>query len=172
MNENEQKTHTNFVLPLNVVTKGDVSRLTNELERVDNELTADTVREKVGSNEHAEIVMSAQLTEFLNQNNLKLENAHDRGELIKEMRLLKENAPVIHMTFAVPADGESLQQIAKWLRESVHPQVVVAVGLQPALVAGAYIRTPNHVRDLSLRAALEGGHDLLVKELETLRGDK
>lgn len=173
MNESEQqRTHTNFILPLNVVSKGDVSRLVNELERVDNELTADSVRERVGSNEHTEVAMSQQLNEFLGQNNLKLESAHDRGELIKEMHLLKENAPVIHMTFAVPADGESLQQIAKWLRESVHPQTVVAVGLQPALIAGAYIRTPNHVHDLSLRAALEGGHELLVKELETLRGNQ
>jgi len=168
----ELRTHSNFVLPLNVVTKGDVSRLANEFERVDNELTAESVREKVGSSEHVEPVMSQQLRDFVNQNNLKLDNAHDRAELIKEMRLLKDNAPVIHMTFSVPADGESLQEIAKWLRESVHPQTVVAVGLQPALIAGAYIRTPNHVHDLSLRAALTGGHDLLVKQLETLRGDK
>lgn len=173
MSESEQRTtHTEFILPLSVVSKGDVSRLMNELERVDNELTEQTVREKVGSSEHVEPVMSEQLSEFLSQNNLKLDNALDRSALVKEMRLLKENVPVIHMTFAVPADGESLQQIAKWLRDSVHPQTVVAVGLQPALIAGAYVRTQNHIHDMSLRAALDGGHDLLVNELETLRVGK
>jgi hypothetical protein len=172
MNETERKTHTDFILPMNVVSKGDISRLTNELERVDNKLTEDAVRERVGSTEYVEPVVSDQLREFLNQNNLKLDNARDRTELIKEMRLLKENAQVIHMTFAVPADGESMQQIAKWFRESIHPQTVIDVGLQPGLIAGAYVRTTNHVHDMSLRAALASGHDLLVKELETLRGSK
>lgn len=169
MSDEVPKTHANFVLPLNVVSKGDVSRLINEFERVDNELTAESVREKVGSGEHVEPVMSQQLRDFLDQNGIQLGDGLRRSELIKEMHLLKENARVIHMTFAVPADGESLQQIAKWLRDSVHPQTVIDVGLQPALIAGAYIRTQNHVHDLSLRAALADGHDLLVKELETLR---
>src|SRR5690349_6713880 len=124
MSESERRTHSEFLLPMSIVSKGDISRLTNEVERVDNELTEDSVREKVGSNEHAEPVMTDQLREFLSLNNLNLESGHDRAELIKEMRLLKENAQVIHMTFAVPADGESLQQIAKWFRESVHPQTV------------------------------------------------
>jgi hypothetical protein len=169
MSESERKTHADFALPPTVVSKGDVARLMNELERVDNELTADSVRDKVGVSDHAEPVVSEQLRAFLNQNNLTLDNGHDRAEFIKEMRLLKEHAPVIHMTFAVPADGDSLQQIAKWLRDEVHPQTVIDVGLQPALIAGAYVRTQNHVHDMSLRAALSGGHDLLVKELETLR---
>ena len=172
MSESERRTHAEFLLPMSIVSKGDISRLTNEVERVDNELTEDSVREKVGSNERAEPVMTDQLREFLSLNNLKLESGHDRAELIKEMRLLKENAQVIHMTFAVPADGESLQQIAKWFRESVHPQTVIDVGLQPGLIAGAYVRTTNHVHDMSLRAALKSGHEVLIKELETLRGTR
>jgi hypothetical protein len=172
MSESERRNHSDFILPLNVVSKADVSRLMNELERVDSELTAVSVRKKVGSDDTHEVAMSDQLTEFIDQNNLKLDNGHDRSDLIKEMRLLKDNAPVVHMTFAVPADGESLQQIAKWFRDSVHPQTVIAVGLQPALIAGAAVRTPNHVHDFSLRAALDGQHEALVKELETLRGDK
>lgn len=155
---------------MSIVSKGDISRLANELERVDNELTEDSVRDKVGSTDHQEPVMTDQLREFLSVNTLTLDNARERTELIKEMRLLKENAQVIHMTFAVPADGESLQQIAKWFRESVHHQTVIDVGLQPGLIAGAYVRTTNHVHDMSLRAALASGHDVLVKELETLRG--
>jgi F0F1-type ATP synthase delta subunit len=74
------------------------------------------------------------------------------------------------MTFAVEADRESLMQLAQWVRETVHPQAVIAVGLQPGLIAGVYLRTPNHVHDLSLRAALDGGHEILVNDLEALRG--
>jgi len=158
--------YTKFVLPTSVVTKLDVSRLVNELEKVDNELTAAAVRKQ----DHVQPVMSQQLAEFLEQNKVSLDD-DDRGDLIKQVRLLKDNVPVIHMTFAVTADQESLQKLVQWLRAET-PQAVIAVGLQPGLVAGVYLRTPNHVHDLSLRNALDGRRDVLVKELETLRGER
>jgi len=74
------------------------------------------------------------------------------------------------MTFAVEADAQSLQQIVQWLRSSVHPQAVLAVGIQPGLVAGVYMRTPNKVHDLSMRAALKKGRSIIAKELEALSG--
>ncbi len=117
-------------------------------------------------------MLSQSLTDFLNQNKPQLSNSRDRSELIKQMRLLKDAAPVIHMTFAVTADRDSLQKLSAWLRTSIHPQAIIEVGLQPALVAGVYLRTPNRVHDLSMRAMLDGQHDALVAELESLRGNK
>lgn len=161
-----------FSLPLSVVSKADVARLVVEVERIDNERMADAVREKVGSPTQSEVTMSQQLADFLSQNQLGTETGLQWGELIKQLRALKENAPVIHMTFAVPADRESLQQLVGWLRSSVHPQAVVSIGLQPALVAGVSIRTTNRVHDLSMRSALKKSHGLLVKELGALRGNE
>lgn len=172
MSEGEGKHYTDFVLPQNLVSKMDISRLVKEVERVDNELTTASVHEKVGADQGEKPVYSEHLTSFLEQNQLSLDDSHQRTELIKQMRELKDKLPVIHMTFSVPADGQSLQQIAKWLRESIHPQTVIDVGLQPALVAGVYLRTPNHVMDLSLRAALDGHREDLARELETIRGTK
>lgn len=166
------KTYVDFVLPPTVISKADVSRMVSEVERVDNELTASAVRSKAGAQEAPVPVLSGELTDFLDGNGLKLENSHDRAELVKQLRMLKDKVPIVHMTFAVRADRESLQKLAQWLRTSVHPQVVISVGLQPALVAGVYLRTPNHVHDLSLRAMLAGSHDLLIKELEAVRGSK
>lgn len=163
-------TYADYVLPPSVVSKIDVSRLVNEVEKIDNQLTSVAVRTKTGISDQSQLVLSEQLTAFLNQNKLAPANSQQRSELIKQLRLLKDKAPVVHMTFAVEADRDSLQQLAQWLRTSVHPQAVIAVGLQPALVAGVYLRTPNRVHDLSLRAMLAGSHDMLVKDLDTLRG--
>jgi len=166
------KTYTDFTLPINVVSKVDVARLVTEVENVDNELTAADVRKKAGSNAHSDHpIFSDQLNDFLKLNELSLDEARTRTALIKQMRLLKDKAPIIHMTFAVTADNDSLQQLAKWLRESVDKQAVIEVGVQPSLVAGVYIRTPNHVHDFSLRAALDGKHDLLIQELEALKNN-
>lgn len=164
--------YANLVLPPSVVTKVDVSHLVSEVEVLDNALTAAAVRAKTKAPIPALPPLSAPLTEFLQQNRLNLNDNHQRGELITQMRLLKDKAPVINMTFAVAADRESLQQIAAWLRRSVHPQAVIAAGFQPGLVAGVYLRTPNHVFDMSMRGKLQGSHGLLVKELEALRGSR
>jgi hypothetical protein len=172
MTETVSKTAEQYVLPSSVVTKIDVSRLLNEVERVDNDMTAAAVRSKNSQAGQAQPVLSDQLSQFLIENTLCLVESTQRSLLVKQLRKLKDTVPVLHMTFAVTADTESLQKIIAWVRSSVHPQAVLAVGLQPALVAGVYLRTPNHVLDLSVRGALEGRHGLLVSELETLRGNK
>lgn len=164
------KTAADFILPPSIISKVDVSRLVSEAEWADNELTTAEVRAKAGSSQPAKPVAAGQLADFLAQNNLQMGSSHERSELIKQLHFLKDNVPTIHMTFAVPADRESLQQLAAWVRETVHPQAVIAVGLQPALVAGVYLRTPNKVHDFSVRGLLEGRRDLLVQELEALRG--
>jgi hypothetical protein len=170
MSEAAHKTHDAYVLPPSVVTRGDVARLVRDAERVDNELTTATVRAKAGVAEHAEPQLSDSLADFLERNGLSLDNTNERSKMIKELQRLKDEAPIIHMTFATEADPESLAELVNWLRESVHPQAVIAVGLQPALVAGVYLRTTNHIHDLSLRAKLASSRDILVKELEASRG--
>ena len=165
------KIFTEFILPPSVVSKVDVSRLVNEVEQIDNELTTAIVRAKAGAQAPPQPTLSRQLEDFLVQNKMTLVDPRERTNLVKQLRILKDKVPVVHMTFAVPADPESLQKLSAWLRESVHPQAVISVGLQPALVAGVYLRTPNHVHDFSVRGILEQRHDLLVKELEDLRGN-
>ena len=161
---------TQFSLPSNVVSRADVSRLAIELERVDNDLTAAAVRAKQGVSAEDQRPMSALLSAFIELTSVSLEDGHKRSELIKELRALKETVPVIHMTFASVAEPESLQLLVNWLRTEIHPQAVLEVGLQPSLVAGVYLRTPNKVHDLSLRAVLESQRDLLVQDLESYRG--
>jgi F0F1-type ATP synthase delta subunit len=170
MNESGVAPYTRFVLPPSVVSKVDLSHIVSELERVDNELTTLVARAKVGVREQPKIVLSQPLTDFLTQNKLGLNDSNARTELIKQMRALKDAVPTVHMTFAVTADSESLSQLAHWLRTTVHPQAVIAVGLQPALVGGVYLRTPNHIHDFSLRALLHGKRGLLAQDLEVLSG--
>lgn len=158
-----------LALPPSVVTKLDLARLINEAERVDNDMVTNDVRSRVGGDQSSELVLSDQFSQFLEQNQLSLDESQARSSLIRRLRQLKNQAPVIHMTFAVMADRDSLVQLTQWLRQSVHAHAVVEVGLQPGLVAGVYLRTSNQVHDFSLRAALDGQHEALVKQLGELR---
>lgn len=163
--------HETFILPPTIVSKVDVSRLVHEVEQVDNELSAAALRG--GSHSaHARPALSDQLNDFLQQNGASIGTSRERTSLIKELRLLKDKAPTIHMTFATTADRESLEYLVGWLRSSIHKQSIVSVGVQPSLIGGVYIRTPNHVHDFSLRNKLKGQHELLLKELRSLKKDK
>lgn len=157
-----------LLLPPSIVSKADFAHMVNEIERIDSELTTSAVRQKVGAESLPLPAMSDQLTAFLQQNNITLTATYNVSDLIQRLQKLKDTAPIIHMTFAVEADRESLGQIAFWLRQSIHPQALIAVGLQPGLVAGVYMRTTNKVFDLSLKGALKGGRAILTQELEAL----
>ncbi|MGK2896044.1 MAG: F0F1 ATP synthase subunit delta [Candidatus Saccharimonadales bacterium] len=170
MSDVAQRSYHDFVLPLNVVSKADVSRLVREAEWLNNELTTIGVRAKVGQPSIDHPPVSDQLRDFFEENKLSFEVGSERAAVIKQLRQLKEKSPVIHITFAVVADGESLQSLVAWIRTTLHPQAVITVSIQPALVAGVYVRTPNHVYDMSLRGKLAGHHELLSYELEALSG--
>lgn len=165
MSETEQKTHNNFVLPPTIVTRVDVSRLMTDFERVDEEMISARIR-----GQEANAQPSAPLQAFIDANQLSLDNDAERTRLIAELRSLKDKVPVIHITFASQADDESLNQMMQWFRTDVHPQVVIATSVQPALIAGIALRTPNHIHDMSLNGVLHEKHDVLVKHLEALRG--
>ena len=171
MNETPAQRST-IVLPASIVSKADLVRLLHELETADDELTQRAVRARIGGAAEAPLIFSEIMTAFLAENQLTLDDARKRSELVHEMQKLKDAVPTIHMTFAVPADRQSLETLAQWLRTSVHPQAIIAVGLQPSLVAGTYVRTANKVHDLSVRGLLRERHGALVGQLEVLRGAK
>lgn len=160
---------TGFVLPASVVGRTDVARLVRLVEQADNAVTSQAVRAKTGISSDT-VTLPEQVAEFLQLNALSFDEGNARMEIIKQLRRLKDTAPVIHVTFAGEADRESLERLAYWFRTSVHRQVILSVGVQPSLVAGVYVRTPNHVHDLSLKAALKDGRSLLIKDLEVLSG--
>lgn len=159
-----------FVLPPSIVTKHDLARLIDEMERIDSELTTRDAHIKANIPVTSEITFTDQMTDFLAVNNLEIGDTAERADLLKRMRRFKMSSPVIHMTFASSADTESLRQLVVWLRQSVHSQSVVAVGLQPSLIGGVYIRTPNQVHDFSMRAKLAGHRDIIIREVEALSG--
>ena len=168
----ETGNQSTFVLPPSVVTKVDISRLISEMQQLDNDIITRDARMKAGATITDELTLSEPLQDFLAANSLEVGETNERAELINRLRQFKSSAPVVHVTFAAPVDLESLRVIAAWLREKVHPQSVVSVGLQPSLIGGIYIRTPNHIHDFSIRAQLAGHRDIIISEVEALRGSK
>ncbi len=172
MTETIEIDHQQLILPPSLVTRLDMSRLVSEVEQLDADMTSIIARSKSGVKTEVSPVLSDQLTDFLAANQIAIADQSQRRLLITSLRKLKDQAPVVHMTFATTADQDSLSQIADWLRRSVHPQCLLVVGLQPGLISGAYIRTTNQVHDLSVRAKLADSRHLLVEAVEAISGGR
>ena len=160
-----------YLFPPALISRADLARLVREVEGVDNELEAQKARNRsTGETGYRLPTMSHSLADFLELNQLDL--ADDKGRMLLKERLkvMKEHAPIIHLTFAVDADPGFLQELVAWLRAEIHPQTLISVGLQPSLVGGVYVRTPNHVHDYSIRSLLQTKRDVMIHELEGFLG--
>jgi hypothetical protein len=158
-----------YKLPAAIVSRADMTRLVRELEGLDNELEQQKARHKGESGHYQLPAMSKALSEFLEDNKLDVSSDHVRMDLKAQLRKLKDHAPIMHMTFSTEVDPESMQYLAAWIRRELHPQALISVGLQPNLIAGAYVRTPNHVHDLSVRAFMKDSRHLMIEALDQLK---
>jgi len=166
MNESE------FRLPSTLIGKAHLAQLIRELEGVENDLEAQKAA-NLGKAGTAAVdlhvpTMSKALAECIELNQTDIVDAQQRMKFKKTLNTIKNKAPVMHFTFASDPDGESLQKLVDWVRQEIHPRALISVGLQPSLVGGVYLRTPNHVHDFSLRALLHNKRDIIVQELEAL----
>ncbi len=172
MSKTAKDQQDNLLLPDSVATKRDVLALIHELEQADSTITSVEVKTKVGAAPKVDVVLSDLLMDFLHANRMQLGDGRVRSQLIAQLHHLTNVMPIVNVTFATEADADSLQKLVAWVRESVHPQAVIAVGLQPDLIGGVYVRTLNQVYDLSLRAQLKDARHLISEELEVIRAGR
>jgi hypothetical protein len=152
-------------LPPALIGRAHLAQLVRELEDVENNLE----RQKAKGEKLSVPTLSQALADCVEMNKVELLVGTDRRDFKSALRTMKDKAPTMHFTFATQPDGESLQQLVEWVRQNIHPQALVSVGLQPALVGGVFVRTPNHVHDFSLRAKLHDSRGLIAEKLEELR---
>ncbi|QQS18683.1 hypothetical protein IPL68_01170 [Candidatus Saccharibacteria bacterium] len=150
------------VLPVGVVGMIDLGRLIRELERLEAKLSSDKIR--TGS--YVQLPkLSALMDQLAETNKLDLRDAHARTSLLAFLKLLRKEAPRVHMSFSADPTPDFLMKLTTWLRTQVHPHVLVAIGLQPGIGAGCVLRTTNHYFDMSLRKTFTEKREILMKRL-------
>jgi F0F1-type ATP synthase delta subunit len=150
-------------LPIKVATRVDVGRLQRELGDIDEALLQLRLRSA-----GAEVKMpktSHLMDQLAEHNDLNLLQESERQELKAFLTHIKEQAPVMHVSFSADPSVAFLEKLVSWLRHEVHPEVLLTVGLQPTLGAGCIVRTTNKQFDLSLREDFRKKRDLLREKL-------
>lgn len=155
-------------VPSLIVSRGDVARLTRELEALEDYVHQSSLRG--GGTASTKLPRTSRgLDELMNLNKLNFLQATDRTEAKQYLTALHKAAPVLHMSFAADPSAAFVAKLIVWLRSNIHPSVLLNIGLQPTIVAGCVLRTPNHQFDFSLRKHFEENRGLLIERLEATK---
>jgi hypothetical protein len=148
-------------LPNSVLNKGDLLRLTRELNSLNDFFISAQARQPGTPIQPPKT--SRPLEQLAQDNGLNLMDGAQREALYKNLQFLSENAPSLHISFANEPTPRALEPIMVWLRENIHPQILLQVGYRPAIAAGCVLRTPNKIFDMSLGVHLQKQVPLLMK---------
>lgn len=166
-----------WFIPDTVSTRGDVGRLLRELEMLQNFFGQQAIRQPGTS--VAAPKTSNVFDELVIKNNLNLLQAEHRSQLSVFLESLREKAPVLHMSFSAEPSPAFTQELTVWVRQNLHPYLILQIGLNPAIGAGCIIRTTNKFFDFSLREkfnvqkaalaeSLHGGQDVQAADNKTM----
>lgn len=158
-----------FVLPESVASPMEVARLEREVD----ELNQFMGQAKIRKGEDAKLPTPTKLLHDISEaNSLNLLQERDRELLYNRLAVVKQQAPLIHMSFAANPSMAFMKKLVAWLREEIHPYALVTIGLQPSLGAGCMVRTNNRYFDFSLRQHLEKQRELLTQKLANISGSQ
>jgi len=155
-----------MVLPLGVVGKIDVGRLLREVEGLENFMRQSAIRQPGASQKPPRT--SRMLDEIIQTNKLNVLIEADRARLLSFLVQVKAKAPVLHMSFSADPSPLFLQRLMTWLRQEIHPLVLLQVGLQPNIGAGCVLRTTNMYFDFSLKQRFSQKRDVLADKIRGL----
>lgn len=148
-------------LPINVASRVDVARLLRELNSLNDFFTANKVRATGTSMRLPKL--SSLLDQLAKDNQVNLLDEASRDKLAADLDAVYQRAPKLHISFATDPSPKAFESILVWLRQNIHPQVLVEIGLQPGIAAGCILRTSNRLFDMSLRANLSRQESYLTK---------
>ncbi len=143
-----------------IVSQADLTRLNRELDSLDDFFVS--AKARPAGSPIAPPKLSRALEALAKENAVNLLDEKNRQTLADQLAAVYKEAPNFHISFAVEASPKSLERILVWMRQSVHPQLLLQVGLQPTIAAGCVLRTTNKVFDMSLRARLNSQTEYLA----------
>ncbi|MBA3758567.1 hypothetical protein H0X10_02970 [Candidatus Saccharibacteria bacterium] len=158
-----------LTLPVAIVTKADAGRLLREVSAVDEFMDATAIRSP--GTPMALPKTSRLMAEIVEVNKLNMLVAEDRANLITYVTHVREKAPEIHISFSAEPSAAFMQKITTYLRENIHPQILLQVGLQPTIGAGFMLRTTNKYYDFSMRTTLKAKRDVLMQNIRAAQAE-
>lgn len=154
-------------LPVMVSGPVEVGRLVREIGEIDEALHQLGLRE--GGSKTKMPQTSHLMDQLIELNELNLLHQEDRKALESYLSDVKQKSPVLHMSFSADPSSAFIERLMSWLRQEIHPEVLLTIGLQPNLGAGSILRSTNKYFDLSLRKNFENKRELLKEYIHKVQ---
>ena len=161
-----------MVLPLLAVSPVDIGRLICQLETIEEHVLQSRLRAATPTQPSTPTTIavptltSRLLEEAARLNNLDLLQLTHRAALRQFLMSVKAHSPVLHVSFSADPDPAFLKKLMAWLRQEIHPDVLITIGLQPTIGAGCLLRTTNQYFDFSLRQRFADKREMLRTALQ------
>jgi hypothetical protein len=153
-----------LMLPTCVVAPADMLRLVRELTVLDEFLRQAALRK--GGSAVKLPATSRNLDAIITVYEVNLLQASDRTKLLRVLDHIRLTSPQIHISLAADPSAAFTDKITSWLRQNVHPQLLVKIGLEPSIGAGCIVRTTNKQFDFSLRQRFVDSRKLLIQKIQ------
>jgi hypothetical protein len=148
-------------LPTSLGSRADVFRLMREINTL-NDFFAGAAARSAGTPQ-APPRTTRMLDQLAELNAINLLDGPQRKKLLESLETLIQQAPNLHISFAIEPLPREVEPILVWLRENIDPHCLLQVGVQPSIAAGCVLRTPNRMFDMSLRIHLQKQAHLLAQ---------
>jgi hypothetical protein len=166
----EQASQVGIKLPDRIIGSVDLSRVIRELKAIDDWLNQASLRTPGQAMKVPKTTQS--LEDLAALNGVSLLEPAQRTQFIELLEAFREHAPRIHMSFAVEPTARFTTTVIAWLRQNIHPLIMMEIGLQPTLAAGTMVRTTNKLFDMSLRNRFRDNRHLLVQKIVEVNAGK
>lgn len=167
MEANAAVTTKELTLPVSIANKADVGRIEREVAAVNEFLEQAAIRQPGTAVTLPK--MTKLMEELVSSNKLNLLVAADRKRLLDFLTHTRDKAPELHMSFSAEPSPTFMQKLTTYVRENIHPQALIQIGLQPTIGAGFMLRTTNKYYDFSLRTALKSKNDILMQQIRSTK---
>ena len=157
-----------LTLPVQIVGKPDIVRLQREIEQLLNDLLANEISSKEIGQGRVIPGMSQSLSLVLSVNSMTANKA-GLEELQENLELLTDQAPSIRIAFAREPIGPAKEKVITWLRSNLGSNLLIQIGIQPAIAGGVVVQTKKSRFDLSLRKRIIDNADKIGKSLRDVK---
>ena len=148
-------------LPLSLATKQDVALVHRELRDYIDYAVQLSIRKQQAD----QTSISSNLNEVIVLNQVDINDSKSAQKLLVAFDELLKKSLIFHMSFAVNPNHETVEKLIKWFRKEISPKIILSIGVQPTIAAGAVLKTQNRQYDFSLRKHLELSKPKLVEVL-------
>jgi len=156
-------------LPSSIMGINEVNQALREIDLIEDQAMQRRIYQaEISSSTAGVLSVSNSLSELAASNGLDLDDGAMRSKLKGILGDVKKHAPVIHVGLARESTNAELMPIVDWMRSNLHPNTLLHVGLQPDIIGGCTIRTPNRYYDFSLKRHFETARIALLTKIKAL----